>query len=133
MDQLRRLLHIVAAHAREWIRRMVAFVQTRRARRIGEWILGVIVVLGIVTYFAVPPILHSILVGQVAKQLKRPVSVGRIGFNLYTLRLDVDQLHIGEPDGTKPFVDVGHLRVRVSWSSLFRLAPVVREVSITKP
>src|SRR5208282_1023279 len=100
---------------------------------IGSGALVAIVLLGAVSYFAVPPILRSLLVGQVAKQLKRPVSVGRIGFNLYTLKLDIDQLHIGEPDNSQPFVDVGHIRVRVGWSSLYRLAPVIKEVSITKP
>jgi hypothetical protein len=113
--------------------RVAAFGRTRRARRIATWTLGVILFLGVATYFAVPPILHSIFVGQVAKQLKRPVSVGRIGFNLYTLRLDIDNLHIGEPAGAQSFVDIGHIRVRVGWTSLFRFAPVVREVSITKP
>jgi uncharacterized protein involved in outer membrane biogenesis len=114
-------------------RRTVEFVRSRRARRIAEWVLGVILVLGIATYFVVPIVLHNILVGTVAKQLKRPVTVGKIGFNLYTLRLDIDQLHIGEPQGADPFVDIGHIRVRVGWSSLYRLAPVIREVSITKP
>ncbi len=113
--------------------RAVDFARSRRARRIVTWIFGVIVMLGIITYFAVPIILHNILTGQVAKQLKRPVSVGRIGFNLYTLRLDIEQLHIGEPDGAQPFVDVGHISVRAGWSSLFRLAPVVREVLVAKP
>ncbi len=34
---------------------------------------------------------------------------------------------------SQPFVDVGHLRVRAGWSSLFRLAPVVKEVTVTTP
>ena len=114
-------------------RRTLEFARSRRARRIGTGVLATIALLGIVSYFAVPMVLHNLLVGRVAKQLKRPVSVGRIGFNLYTLRLDVDRLHIGEPDNAQPFVDVGHIRVRVGWTSLFRLAPVVKEVSITKP
>ncbi len=115
-------------------RGVVNFARSRRARRIGIGLLVTILLLGVVTFFAVPMVLHNLLVGQVAKQLKRPVSVGKIGFNLYTLRLDLDQLHIGEPGGApQPFVDIGHIRVRVGWSSLFRLAPVVKEVSITKP
>src|SRR5579862_3069288 len=107
--------------------RVVTFARSRRARRIGIGAAIAIVLLGIVTWVAVPMILHDVLVGTVAKQLKRPVSVGRISFNLYRLRLDVDQLHIGEPDGKAAFVDLGHLHVRVSWTSLFRLAPVVKE------
>ena len=84
MIDLRKIGESIVSHATRWGRRIAAFVRTRRARRIGTWVFAVIVLLGIVTYFAVPMVLHNILVGQVAKQLKRPVSVGRIGFNLYT-------------------------------------------------
>ncbi len=127
------LLKIGMERASAYGRRALEFARSRRARRIGTWALATILLLGVVSYFAVPMVLHNLLVGQVAKQLKRPVSVGRIGFNLYTLRLDIDQLHIAEPDNSQPFVDVGHIRVRVGWSSLFRLAPVIKEVAITKP
>ncbi len=127
------LLKIGMERASAYGRRALEFARSRRARRIGTWVLATILLLGVVSYFAVPMVLHNLLVGQVAKQLKRPVSVGRIGFNLYTLRLDIDQLHIAEPDNSQPFVDVGHIRVRVGWTSLFRLAPVIKEVSITKP
>src|SRR5580704_4359515 len=99
MIDLRKWGEIVAEHPRAWGNRAIGFARTRRARRIGVGAAIVIVLLGLVTYFAVPWVLHDLLVGKIANQLKRPVSVGRIGFNLYTLRLDVDQLHIGEPDG----------------------------------
>ena len=50
------------------------------------------------------------------------------------LRLDVDQLHVGERESPQnPFVDIGHLRVKVSWTSIFRFAPVVGEVVIERP
>jgi hypothetical protein len=133
MIDLRKWGEIGVERASAWGNRAIGFARSRRARRIGIGALIAIVLLGVVTYFAVPMVLHNIFVGQVAKQLKRPVSVGRIGFDLYTLRLDVDQLHIGEPAGADSFVDVGHLRVRVSWTSIFRFAPVVKEVTITKP
>src|SRR5277367_6013724 len=38
-------------------RRVVEFFRSRRARRIGEWVLGVILALGIVTYIVVPMVL----------------------------------------------------------------------------
>jgi len=133
IGDLRKWGEVGISHASAWGRRGVEIARTRRARRIGISVAVLVLLLGIATYFAVPPILHNVLVGQVAKQLKRPVSVGRIRFNLYTLRLDIDQLHVGEPDGAQGFVDIGHLGVRVSWTSLFRLAPVVKEVSIDKP
>ena len=133
MIDLRKWGAIGISRARGYGARAVTFARSRRARRIAIGAAIVVVLLGLATYVAVPMILHDVLVGTVARQLKRPVSVGRIRFNLYRLRLDIDQLHIGEVDGKESFVDLGHLHVRVSWTSLFRRAPVVKEVSLTQP
>jgi hypothetical protein len=111
----------------------MAFGQTRRARRIGIAIVIVIFLYGVAGFFAVPPLLRHILTGPVAAQIKRPVTVGAISFNPYTLRLNVDRLHVGDTDPQKPFVDLGHLNVKVAWSSLFRLAPVVGQLSLDHP
>jgi hypothetical protein len=111
----------------------MAFGRTRRARRIGIAIVVVIFLYGAAGFFAVPPLLRHILTGPVATQIKRPVTVGAISFNPYTLRLNVDRLHVGDIDPQKPFVDLGHLNVKLAWSSLFRLAPVVGQLSLDHP
>lgn len=111
----------------------MAFGRTRRARRIGIAIVIVIFLYGVAGFFAAPPILRHILTGPVAAQIKRPVTVGAISFNPYTLRLNVDRLHVGDIDPQKPFVDLGHLNVKLAWSSLFRLAPVVGQLSLDHP
>ena len=103
-------------------------------RKIGVIVVAVVLFLGLATYIAVPPVLRHVLTGSVASSIHRQVSVGKIRFNLYRLKLDLDQLHVGERDDPqKPFVDLGHLAVKVSWTSLFRLAPVVGEVVVDKP
>ena len=78
-------------------------------------------------------LLRHILTTQVSASLKRPVTVGDIRFNPYRLKLSLDRLHIGDRDGVKPFVDLGRLRVKVSWTSLWRLAPVVKELEVDRP
>ena len=121
-------------HLRPLFARSGELARSRRTRKVGVIILAVIAFLGVATYFAVPPILRHIVTGPVAASIHRQVSVGKIRFNLYRLKLDVDQLHIGERDAPqKPFVDLGHLAVKVSWMSLFRFAPVVGEVVVDKP
>ncbi len=108
--------------------------RSRRARKIGVIVVAVVLFLGLATFIAVPPILRHVLTGSVATSIHRQVSVGKIRFNLYRLKLDLDQLHVAERDDPqKPFVDLGHLGVKVSWTSLFRLAPVVGEVVVDKP
>ncbi len=116
-----------------WAARTGALAKSRRTRKVGLIVVIVILFLGVATYFAVPPVLRHIVTGPVAASIHRQVSVGKIGFNLYRLSLDVDKLHVSERDSPAAFVDVGHLRVKVSWASLFRFAPVVGEVAIDKP
>jgi uncharacterized protein involved in outer membrane biogenesis len=116
-----------------WGARFGAVARSRRTRKIGVIVVAVILFLGIATYFAVPPILRHVVTGPVATSIHRRVSVGKIGFNLYRLRLDIDKLHVSERDSPAAFVDIGHLRLKVSWASLFRFAPVIGEVAIDRP
>jgi hypothetical protein len=119
--------------SRPWIARAQKLGRSRRARKIGVIVVAVVLFLGPAAYLAVPPVLRHVLTGPVAGSIHRQVSVGKIRFNLYSLRLEVDQLHVGERDSPQPFVDIGHLRVKVSWTSIFRFAPVVGEVVIERP
>ncbi|WP_439891769.1 DUF748 domain-containing protein [Ralstonia sp. 25C] len=106
---------------------------SRRTKRIGLGVLIFLVVFGLLGAFGGPPLLHHLAETQLSKLLDRPVSVGKISINPYTLRVDADQLHIAERDGKTPFVDVGHLHVNASWSSIFRRAPVIEELRIDAP
>jgi Domain of Unknown Function (DUF748) len=118
---------------RSELNRSTAFLNTKWPRRVITTILVIVVLFGLFGFFGVPLILRHVLTTQVATSLKRPVTIGKIAFNPYRLRLDLDQLHIADREPQKPFVDLGHLRVKVSWTSLFRLAPVVKELTLDRP
>jgi uncharacterized protein involved in outer membrane biogenesis len=106
----------------------------RRAMlRIGVTIGALIALFGLVGFVGGPPLLRHVITGPVAAALNRPVRVGGISFNPYTLKVDLDQLQIGERGTSQPFVDISHLRLKVSWASLFRLALVVKELRVERP
>ncbi|MBN3752491.1 DUF748 domain-containing protein [Paraburkholderia sp. Tr-20389] len=107
--------------------------QGRRARRIVLIVFAVLVVFGLLGFFAAPPLIRHIAEQQLSQQLDRPASIGRIALNPYTLNFEADRVHIGERGGQGDFVDIERLIVRTSWSSIFRLAPVVDEVHIDSP
>jgi uncharacterized protein involved in outer membrane biogenesis len=113
--------------------RTAARLRTRRMRRICVTLAVILVLYTIGGFFGLPMLLRHILTTQVAASLKRPVTVGDIKFNPFRLRLELDRLHIADRDPAKPFVDLGHLRVKVSWTSLFRLAPVIKELEVDRP
>ncbi|HSF29832.1 MAG TPA: DUF748 domain-containing protein [Candidatus Tectomicrobia bacterium] len=92
-----------------------------------------IALFGLGGFVAVPLLLRHVMTGPVAAALNRPVRVGEIGFNPYTLKVDLDQLQIGERGTSHPFIDISHLRLKVSWASLFRLALVVKELRVERP
>ena len=113
--------------------RLKQFAQSRRTRRWGTGILIFLVVFGLLGFFAAPPLIRGQAEKQLSQLLSRPVSIGRVSLNPYTLTLQVERLHIGEKGGQGDFVDVGRILVRVSWSSLFRLKPVVGEAYMDAP
>ncbi|MCC8405904.1 DUF748 domain-containing protein [Paraburkholderia sp. MMS20-SJTN17] len=107
--------------------------QSHRTRRILVGLLIFVVVFGLLGFFAAPPLIRHIASQQLSKQLDRPASIGRIALNPYTLRLEADNVHIGERGGAGDFVDISRLIVQPSWSSLFRGAPIVDEVHVDSP
>jgi hypothetical protein len=122
IERARRLL--------SWVRK---FLRTRRAQWI-SFALGIVLILyGLAGFLAVPPILRHVLTTQVAAALERPVTVGKIQFDPYRLRLEIDKLHVSGRSGTAPFADVGHIHVKASWMSLLHLAAVVSELTIDQP
>jgi hypothetical protein len=113
--------------------RLKHFAQARRTRRWGTGILTFLVVFGLLGFFAAPPLIRGQAEKQLSQLLSRPVSIGKVSLNPYTLTLQLEKLHIGERGGQGDFVDVGRILVRASWSSLFRFKPVVAEAYMDAP
>jgi uncharacterized protein involved in outer membrane biogenesis len=84
-------------------------------------------------FLGVPLLLHHLVTGSLSASLHRQASVGKIRFNPYKLRLSADALRINERGSQEPFAEIGQLRIKASWSSLYRLAPVIQEVTVDRP
>ena len=113
-----------------WLRRQYV------SRRVRHWALGIAIALaafGVLGFLVAPPLIKGQLQKQLSAKLDRPVTVGAVHLDPFTLRLELDKLHIADRDGHRPFVDVDQLVVNASWTSLFRLAPVLDAVSLRAP
>jgi hypothetical protein len=84
-------------------------------------------------FFAGPPLLKSLLVTRASEELGRKVSVGEIHLNPLLLTLEVRDFEIQEPAGGKRFVAFRRLLVDLETESLYRRAPVLREVVLEQP
>ncbi|KQR76350.1 AsmA family protein [Burkholderia sp. Leaf177] len=122
------------------IGRANAVASSNRTRRVAIGLVLFVIVIGLLGFFAAPPLIRHIAEQQISAQLGRPASIGRIALNPYTLSFEADRVHIGEAKGNLSadakggdFIDIERLIVLPSWSSLFRLAPVINELKIDSP
>jgi len=102
-------------------------------RRIGIGVVATFALLILFGFFAAPPILESILVGKVSEQLGRQVSVGAIRVNPFLLTVEIDDFLIREKGSSGRFVAFDRLRVDAELESIYRRAPVLREITLTNP
>jgi uncharacterized protein involved in outer membrane biogenesis len=68
----------------------------------------------------------------VAKELNKKLEIKELSFNPFTLALDASGVNLGDA-GQPTIIGLEHLRVNLSWSSLFRLSPVFDEILLEKP
>lgn len=107
--------------------------RSRRCRHAAAWLAGVLALVGILGFLVAPPILRSQLQTRLSTLLDRPTTIGAVHVNPYTLRVELDQLQIADRGGRAPFVAVDQVVVNASWTSLFRLAPILDEVKLQGP
>ncbi|WP_338139944.1 AsmA family protein [Burkholderia glumae] len=114
-------------------RRLGGLLRARRTRRVVAGMAALLVLFGLLGFFAAPPLICHFAEQQLSRQLGRPARIARIALNPYTLRLEADGVRLGEPAGGGPFLDIAKLVVRPAWTSLLRGAPIVDEVRIDSP
>ena len=111
----------------------LAVYRSRRGRRVGLGVFIAIVLFGLLGFLAAPSLIRSQIASRASTALGRPVTIGDVSLNPFTLKLVVERLHVGEPDGHTAFVDVDRLTANASWASLFRAAPILDELRIEGP
>ncbi|HEY5042514.1 MAG TPA: DUF748 domain-containing protein [Verrucomicrobiae bacterium] len=103
-----------------------------RKRRLALWFLGLLVFYSVVGFLILPPIVRSLAVKQLSKQLDRDVSIQKIKINPFTLSTTIRGLLIKDRDGG-PFVSWDEVYVNFQISSLFTKAWTFKEINIVKP
>ncbi|MEI7970183.1 MAG: DUF748 domain-containing protein [Betaproteobacteria bacterium] len=84
-------------------------------------------------FLAAPPLIKSLLTSRVSQELGRKVTVGDIRINPFLLTLEITGFAIQEPGSDQRFVAFERLLVDLETESLYRRAPVIREVLLDKP
>jgi uncharacterized protein involved in outer membrane biogenesis len=105
----------------------------RHRRKIIIWTAAILAIFSLVGFFAVPPILRSVLTKQLTAALHRDVSIREVRVNPFTLSTTLRGFAIKEPKSPENFVSFEELYLNLEASSLFRWGVVVKEVRLTKP
>jgi Domain of Unknown Function (DUF748) len=113
--------------------RALAVYHSHRVRKTLLILAIVLVIFGLLGFLAAPSIIRTQIETRASAALQRPVTLGAVHLNPYTLRLELDQLHIADRDGKSAFVDIDQTVVNASWASLFRLAPVLDQLTLQHP
>ena len=103
-----------------------------------RWLVILAILAGLVGLYAavgfllVPRWTRSELVGLVAQDYGRTLSIGDVSFNPFTWTLDISDFSLPDADG-RPMISFGRLEVAVGISSVPRLAPSLSDIVLDSP
>lgn len=97
------------------------------------WTIAFFIAYTIVGFFILPPIIKIISVNKIEENLNRQVSIDKIKLNPYALSLGINGLSVKEKDGDQDFISFKSLYINIQSLSVFKFAPVVREVRLETP
>ena len=104
------------------------------------WLAAGVLVLWGITWLAVPPLLKWQGEKRLSELLGRTVTIGKVDFSPWSLRLAIDELAVSAAPGAAPAasalppqLSIASIRIDADARSLLRLAPVVESLQIDAP
>ena len=104
-----------------------------RAKKILIGLVIFFVLFTLVGFFVLPPVLKSIMVQQLSKNLHREVAINQIKFNPYTLSMTVRGLTIKDRSSTETFVSCDEMFFNLQSLSALKMALILEEIRLSKP
>ena len=106
-------------------------VQGKWMRRTA-WAVGVLAMLWVMTWLAVPPLVRWVAPARLSALLGRDVAIGAVDFHPWALEIVVHDLVVGPAPGSSapPLLRVARVRANVALSSVVRRAPVIEAIDI---
>ena len=104
-----------------------------RTRKIAIWTVSIVVAFGVLLGLAAPPLIRGKVASMLSDKLHRPVTIEQIKINPYTMTLAVRGFLMKERQGDTPALSFDELFVNLELQSLFRLAPVLKQLRLVKP
>jgi hypothetical protein len=97
------------------------------------WSVFLLICYTVFGFLILPPITRVVAEKQLSKAVGRPLTIEKVRMNPFTLTATVTGFTFMDAEGKKRFVAFDSLHVDLQAISLFKLAPVVREVKLVCP
>ncbi|MBU1182737.1 MAG: DUF748 domain-containing protein, partial [Proteobacteria bacterium] len=91
------------------------------------------VVFTLAGFFALPPLLKSVLIKKLSENLHREVAISQINVNPFALTVKVKGLLVRERNSSETFVSCDEIFLDFQSLSAFKRALIFREISIKQP
>ena len=104
-----------------------------RIRRAAIVLVAVVIIVAILGFFVVPPVVKSKLESYATEATGRKTTLGKVEFNPFTLRGKLTDFTLADRTSDRPLLHFDALDVDVSPATLWRLAPVLNAVRLTRP
>src|SRR5512144_219358 len=106
------------------------FLKRRWLRRLAIGATSSLLLFTVVGFLVAPPVARHVAQTQLGELLGRKVMIGRLRINPFALSVTVGDFRVYEPDQVTPFLLFSRLYVNAELSSVFRRAPVIKEVAL---
>ena len=113
--------------------RAIEVARHPRTRKIAIWVVSIVVAFGVLLGLIAPPLIRGKVAEQLSTKLHRRVSIEQIKINPYAMTATIRGFLMKERQSQAPAVSFDELFVNLELQSLFRLAPVVKELRLVKP
>lgn len=113
--------------------RAAAAARHPRLRKTLIWTVALVAGFGVLFGLIAPPLIRSQLARTLSEKLHREVTIEQIRINPYAMTVAVRGFLMKERQRQTPAVSFDELFLNLELQSLFRLAPVVKELRLDKP
>ena len=111
----------------------VEFFRSHAWLRRVTWCVLAVLLLGLISWLAVPPLLRSNVERYGSELLGREVKVGEVDFKPWALQLTVRDVSVASADGTSRQLEIARIYIDAAIQSLVKLAPVLDAIEVDEP
>jgi hypothetical protein len=104
-----------------------------RLLRVAVWIIGIVVAFAAIGFLALPPLIRPVIERALSTALERKVTIGHLKINPFALSVTLEDVAIAERGDGPPAFTLAELYANGEALSLFRWAPVISALKLTRP